>query len=138
MPILSSIPGLGRLFSTESKDVERNELVIMIHPSIIYGDAQLDDYQREYDADSEVSRDARNSVGGRGVLPRRGTVAEPVWDKATQSYRQPVQQPYQQPQGQTGGGEAVAERNRQPVIATSPAQKALQNRRNELRNKRRR
>ena len=55
------IPGLGRLFSRTSKAVEREELVIMIHPTIISNNQQMDDYQREYDAGSTLSANSRAS-----------------------------------------------------------------------------
>ncbi|MFP6882754.1 MAG: hypothetical protein VCA34_17520, partial [Roseibacillus sp.] len=49
----------------------REELVILIHPSILSNQRQLEGYQREYDAKSKVAPRARTSVEGGGVLPAR-------------------------------------------------------------------
>jgi len=49
VPILSRIPGLGKIFSSTSKVTSREELVILIKPKIIDGAAELADLQ-EYNA----------------------------------------------------------------------------------------
>ena len=72
IPFLSAIPILGKLFGTSSKGILREELVILIHPSILSNHRQLEGYQREYDAKSKVAPRARSSVEGSGVLPARG------------------------------------------------------------------
>jgi len=127
VPILSSIPGIGRLFSTETESTEKQELVIMIHASIITNDAQLDDYQREYDAESSVATDARATMGGQGVLPQRGLRAAPLYDKGNNTPPSAPIAPVEQPRRAT------------PFVSTSPSQVTRQKTRaNSLKNKRRR
>lgn len=67
IPILSRIPGLGRLFSRTSKNVDRRELLVFIQPTIIDGDstqrAAQDDMERRYDV-APATRDFAD-----GVLP---------------------------------------------------------------------
>ncbi len=72
LPFLSSLPLIGPLFGSGRKDVSRQELVILIHPSILTNEPQLESYQQQYDAKSRVAPKARNSVEGSGVLPPRG------------------------------------------------------------------
>ena len=125
VPLLSSIPGIGRLFSRTTKEIERQELVMMIHPTIISDDRQLDDYQREYDSGSSVAADSRATITGTGVLPSRETV-KPVYDKASGQVAQPVQEHQDEPQ-------------RVPhSVVTSPAQQARERARSSLKNRRRR
>lgn len=126
VPVLSSIPGVGRLFSRTTKEIERQELVLMIHPNIISDDAELDEYQRQYDASSRVATDSRATMAGQGVLPSRGIV-EPVYGKAaSERTLQPVEAYEEQPE------------NRARPVITSPAQQARERARNTLKNKRRR
>ena len=89
----------------------------MIHPSIIYSQAQLDGYQQAYDFKSRVAPKARASVENAGMLPNKGSLS-PTAGKSYQSA--PVSQ-------------ATRPAPIQP--ATSPSQRAMQNK---LRNRRRR
>ncbi len=73
VPFLSSIPLLGKLLGLNSKDILREELVILIHPSILNSQTELKRYQKDYDAGSDVAPRARASVG-QGVLPPRGAL----------------------------------------------------------------
>ncbi len=73
MPFLSSIPFLGKFLGVNSKDIQREELVILIHPSILNSQTELKRYQQDYDAGSDVAPRARASVG-QGVLPPRGAL----------------------------------------------------------------
>jgi len=118
IPILSSIPGIGRLFGSTDKEVDREELVIMIHPSIIYSNSQLEGYQDAYDSKSTVAPKARGSVENSGLLPSKGALIPSAGNSypAAKPVRRPASQPLIQP-------------------ATSPGQRALQNK---LRNTRRR
>lgn len=68
IPILSDIPGLGRLFSTKSKGVNRDELMIFIQPSIVHNDRSLDFVQSDMDNRYNVSETARTFADG-SVLP---------------------------------------------------------------------
>lgn len=129
IPILSSIPGIGRLFGSGRKDVSRQELVILIHPSILSNPAvrrdskyagvappesDLEAYQRAFDANSKMAARARASVENVGVLPARGDYV-PDGGAATPpnaGRAEPVEQP--------------ATRGR---IMTSPTHRALRTRR---------
>lgn len=73
VPFLGSIPFLGKFLGLNSKDILREELVILIHPSILTDYDQVEKFQRDYDAESRVAPRARASVG-QGVLPPRGSL----------------------------------------------------------------
>jgi general secretion pathway protein D len=68
IPILSDIPGLGRLFSTKTKGIERDELMIFIQPSIVNSDKSLNSVQTNMDNRYDVSDPARIFAEG-SVLP---------------------------------------------------------------------
>ena len=68
VPILSSIPGLGKLFSTTSDTVNRNELIIFIQPQIIRDERSMDAANRDMDRRYKMSEDVR-AFDGPGVLP---------------------------------------------------------------------
>ena len=68
VPILSSIPGLGKLFSTTKDKVSRNELIIFIQPKIIRDERSLDAANRDMDSRYKMSEDVR-AFDGPGVLP---------------------------------------------------------------------
>ncbi|MDG2487209.1 MAG: secretin N-terminal domain-containing protein [Roseibacillus sp.] len=74
VPFLSSIPILNKLLGVSSKDILREELVILIHPSILTDPSEVAAYQKAFDSDSRVSPRARASVQ-KGVLPPRGALA---------------------------------------------------------------
>jgi type II secretory pathway component GspD/PulD (secretin) len=42
VPILGSLPGLGRLFSSDDNRTEKTEIVIFLTPHIISGDVHVD------------------------------------------------------------------------------------------------
>jgi type II secretory pathway component GspD/PulD (secretin) len=68
IPLLSDIPGLGRLFSTKTKGVDREELMIFIQPSIVNSNSSLDYVQTDMDSRYDVSGPARKFSDG-SVLP---------------------------------------------------------------------
>ncbi len=68
VPILSSIPGLGKLFSTTSDTLNRNELIIFIQPQIIRDERSMDAANRDMDRRYKMSEDVR-AFDGPGVLP---------------------------------------------------------------------
>jgi len=69
IPILSSIPGIGRLFSSKSQTLNRDELLVFIQPSIINSDRSLDAVQADMDSRYNVSGPAREFADGPGQLP---------------------------------------------------------------------
>jgi general secretion pathway protein D len=82
IPLLSDIPGLGRLFSTKTKGVDRDELMIFIQPSIVNSGNTLDYVQADMDSRYEVSQPARTFADG-SVLPP----LEPVQQKGANTTR---------------------------------------------------
>ena len=68
IPLLSDIPGLGRLFSTKTKGVDRDELMVFIQPSIVNSGNTLDYAQADMDSRYDVSGPARKFSDG-SVLP---------------------------------------------------------------------
>jgi len=86
IPILSSIPGIGRLFSSKSKTKNRDELMVFIQPSIVNNQTSLDDVQADFDARYQVSDDARNFADGPGVLPPPDAI-QPVVEKGQGNVR---------------------------------------------------
>ncbi len=89
VPILSSIPGLGRLFSTKSQSVNRDELLVFIQPSIIRDDASFDAVQTDMDSRYRVSQSAREFSDGPGVLPPADAI-EPTAEKGNAANAQPA------------------------------------------------
>ncbi len=69
IPILSDIPGLGRLFSTKSKGIDRDELMIFIQPSIVNGSKSLNSVQTNMDNRYDVSDPARLFADGPELPP---------------------------------------------------------------------
>lgn len=74
VPLLSDIPGLGKLFSRTTTEDERQELMIFIQPQIVKGARSLYDVQAEMDTRFDVAQETRNFANGPGVLPARDAV----------------------------------------------------------------
>jgi general secretion pathway protein D len=77
VPILSSIPGLRRLFSTTTTTEDRSELMIFIQPTIINGMQSLDAMQTDMDARYQVADDIHRMGAGPGVLPPPDAIVIP-------------------------------------------------------------
>ncbi len=73
IPLLSDIPGLGKLFSRTTTEDDRQELMIFIQPRIVKGAASLYDAQADMDSRYDVAPESRNFSNGPGVLPDRGS-----------------------------------------------------------------
>jgi general secretion pathway protein D len=69
IPILSDIPGLGRLFSTKTQGIDRDELMIFIQPSIVNGSKSLNSVQTNMDNRYDVSDPARIFADGPELPP---------------------------------------------------------------------
>ncbi len=67
VPILSRIPAIGRLFSRDSKEVDRRELLIFIQPKIVGGEANQHEAQADMERRYNVASDTRDFADG--VLP---------------------------------------------------------------------
>jgi type II secretion system protein D len=93
IPILSDIPGLGRLFSTKTKGVDRDELMIFIQPSIVNSDKSLKNVQLNMDSRYDVSDPARNFAGDT-LLPSLETpIASPQDSKTPEKPEAKKQKP---------------------------------------------
>jgi type II secretion system protein D len=91
IPILSDIPGLGRLFSTKTKGVDRDELMIFIQPTIVNSDKTLDDLQLNMDERYDVSDPARLFADGAVLPPLQDpSVAPADQSKKPESTRRPI------------------------------------------------
>jgi len=75
VPILSRIPGIGRLFSNETKSGERSELIIMIRPQIIANTGEMSAYRQRYENTSENARDVAGAFPA-SMLPPTGTMPQ--------------------------------------------------------------
>ncbi|OYV04717.1 MAG: hypothetical protein CFE26_15375, partial [Verrucomicrobiales bacterium VVV1] len=82
IPILSSIPGLGKLFSTTSKDKEKSELLIFIQPSIVRNGENLDRVQSDMGQRYKVTPELRRFADGPAVLPPPDSIV-PVNERAS-------------------------------------------------------
>ncbi len=80
IPILSDIPLLGRLFSTNSDNKDRSELMVFIQPSVVKNDRSMNAVQVDMDNRYSVSGRARTFADGPGVLPPIDAI--PTMDKA--------------------------------------------------------
>lgn len=78
VPILSRIPGIGRLFSNSSTEANRAELVIMIQPRIVKSRPEMDAFRDDYERSTVHTRDARDQFPERGLLPADGTMPDYV------------------------------------------------------------
>lgn len=82
IPLLSSIPVLGKLFANTTDTDERAELLVFIQPSIVNSRSSLDNAQMDADNRYKLSSDTRRFADGQGVLPPPEPV-KPVADKFT-------------------------------------------------------
>jgi len=71
VPVLSRIPGIGRLFSRTRKSVERRELLVFIQPKIVGGNTSQSDVQEDMERRYDVAPSAREFADG--VLPPKPT-----------------------------------------------------------------
>lgn len=75
IPVLSDIPGLGRLFSREQIEKEKSELLVFIQTSIVNNNRTSDIVQTEFDSRFSISDEARTFADG-GVLPPLDPIQE--------------------------------------------------------------
>ena len=69
VPVLSRIPGIGRLFGRTRKSVERRELLVFIQPKIVGGTNSQYDVQEDMERRYEVAPAARSFADG--LLPEK-------------------------------------------------------------------
>ena len=75
LPILSRIPGIGRLFGRNGTSNEESELIIMIQPRIMSGQDGLNHFKRDYEDISRYTEETGELLPppSSGVLPANGT-----------------------------------------------------------------
>ena len=79
VPFLSDIPLLGYLFSDTTKDKQRDELIIMIQPSVIETDADQIAVNEEEKQRTILGREAVDAAeGAPGELPQSQSTAQPL------------------------------------------------------------
>jgi general secretion pathway protein D len=94
IPVLRSIPGLGKLFQTTSKDKEKAELLIFMQPSIVRSDSDLDAVQTDMDRRYTITPDIRRFADGPGAIPPPdGIVPEQEKARGVAAPVAPVAQP---------------------------------------------
>jgi len=74
VPILRSLPLLGRLFRDNSETYIRTELVIMIRPLLVDGKLELESFQNYYGDRSNISRETEASFDAPKYMPRRNSL----------------------------------------------------------------
>ncbi len=82
VPVLSHIPGIGKLFGYDANSKSRSELIIMIRPQIISKTEGMDDYRQRYENTSENARDASSAFPAT-LLPEEGTMPQAGESKAS-------------------------------------------------------
>ncbi|MGB2559800.1 MAG: secretin N-terminal domain-containing protein [Akkermansiaceae bacterium] len=74
VPVLSRIPGVGRLFGRTKKSVERRELLVFIQPQIVGGEVSQVNVQRDMESRYDVAPATREFAGG--MLPTKPASTE--------------------------------------------------------------
>jgi len=76
VPFLSRVPGLGRLFGRTTDATNRKELVILLRPEIISNSSDVEAFNRSFERDASIARDARRSLPATsaGMLPPQGYI----------------------------------------------------------------
>jgi len=92
IPLLSDIPGIGKLFSTTSTEDERAELMIFIQPKIVKSAASLYDAQTDFDGRFDVSQETHEFSNGPSVLPDADAINQQVIETKGGGNTAPVSQ----------------------------------------------
>ena len=94
VPILKAIPILGKLFKEDLDSFARNELVIMIRPTIVDGQVQLNQYQEVYDHTSNISAQTREQFSAPKYEDRKNSAVRKIFPrKPTATQAAPVVTP---------------------------------------------
>ena len=108
IPILRTIPGIGRLFGSTSKVGDRSELVVILRPQIIKNKEDYRQFRDGYETESPFTKEARESLPNTGLLPAQDAFQEeaPVTEKKS-LFKAPSQSKSEnsvQPPRKSGGG----------------------------------
>jgi len=71
VPVLSYIPLLGRLFRSDTKEVDRRELLIFMQPEIISGEESRQRAQADTEGRYKVTKPLLDFADGGDILPSR-------------------------------------------------------------------
>ncbi len=74
VPILSSIPGVKRLFTSKEKSSDREELLIFIQPRILNDENTISDLSSDFTSRLDVAEDTYELANGN-VLPSKDSLA---------------------------------------------------------------
>ncbi|MFT7173287.1 MAG: general secretion pathway protein D [Paracoccaceae bacterium] len=75
IPILSKIPGIGKLFGSTDNTKNQAELIIMIQPRILKTQTELNGFRDDYSQSSQHTNEVAQSFPqNSGVLPAPGTM----------------------------------------------------------------
>jgi len=116
VPILSRIPGIGRLFGTTGKEGSRAELVIMIQPRIIKSRAEMDGFRDDYERSSTHTAEVSEAFPERtGVLPANGTMPTYIENQPKGGILSP-RPPSNPPQPSESSSSSIVERQKESKI----------------------
>ena len=88
VPLLSDIPILGYLFKDTTKKKERDELIIMIQPSVVETDADQLEVNEEAKERTILGREAEEAATGKSQeLPQKAQALTPEVDTTTVTIR---------------------------------------------------
>lgn len=95
VPILSSIPLIGRLFRSDVKEVDRRELLIFMQPRIISGPETQQAAQADMEGRYKVSKPLKDFADGDAVLPSKysskgGIPAPTSYNNNRQGFKYPT------------------------------------------------
>lgn len=75
IPILSRIPGIGKIFGSTDKTGNQAELIIMIQPRILKTQAEMNGFRNDYAQTARHTNEVAQSFPQRsGILPAPGTM----------------------------------------------------------------
>ncbi|NWK54009.1 hypothetical protein HW115_00175 [Verrucomicrobiaceae bacterium N1E253] len=94
VPVLSSIPLLGRLFRSDVKEVDLRELLIFMQPRILNTDASKAAAQADMEGRYKVTQPLKEFADGPEVLPSRdsskGGMSAPASQQPRSGFRYPT------------------------------------------------
>ncbi|MEJ6644360.1 MAG: hypothetical protein QNL33_14010 [Akkermansiaceae bacterium] len=117
VPVLSRIPGIGRLFGYTGKEGTRAELVIMIQPRIIKSRAEMDLFRGDYERSSSNTAEVHEAFPERtDLLPANGTMPTSADTPAKGGILSSRNPPSPQQSSATPSSESLVERQKSSKI----------------------
>ena len=91
IPILSRIPGIGRIFGSNDITSNESELIIMIQPRIMVSQSEVDLFRSDYSGISKNTREAEGFLPPRrSMLPSSDETKPKEVDEQSSSQNIPV------------------------------------------------